>query len=165
MVRRKATALDDGVRQFLADHPPSCARVNLKLALDELGEGAVWESLKWLRAESDAAPREARALTHGLAPADARPPVAVATADALFGPAAPGEPGGGERGGRDGKRRRKAERGFDERAVDLAGWQAISLKPLRALSLALGESLVEVCARVPSLGRAPRRRAEPFSRG
>ncbi len=59
MVRRKATALDDGVRQFLADHPPSCARVNLKLALDELGEGAVWESLKWLRAESDAAPREA----------------------------------------------------------------------------------------------------------
>ena len=36
MVRRKATALDDGVRQFLADHPPSCARVNLKLALDEL---------------------------------------------------------------------------------------------------------------------------------
>ena len=61
MVRRKATALDDGVRQFLADHPPSCARVNLKLALDNLGEGAVWESLKWLRAESDAAPREARA--------------------------------------------------------------------------------------------------------
>ena len=74
MVRRKVTALDDGVRAFLADHPPSCARINLRLALNELGEGAVWESLKWLQAESDAAPREVRALTHDLAPPDTRPP-------------------------------------------------------------------------------------------